>query len=466
MDSGLIQIRDLTTGKELPAFDDHREGVPIEVFPSPDGRRVATLTEREVRLWELPTGKMLTCLRGRFDSGVVWTADGRAFTMDERNPQGWRDPDNGKPVKPLAPRAVGPSPDREHIVSPDGRYLFRLQRTSRNGGGYWDLTLLDMQRDRVVLTQRDLPYVCRFSFSGDGRLLLGVTTRGVRAWEVATGKEVSARLPTSGDATRCESVCVSWDGRMAALTVPSTEKIPSGEDSLLLERAACNLLLFETATGRLRRKLPQIDGIARCAFTRDGRYLVSGSTDGTGLVWDVYAPLNDQGGPLTADEARQLWEVLASDDAGKAFAAVCRLIVSPAQAVALAEERVKPFALDRGRVELLLTDLGSMQFRTRTQATQELAALGEDIEPLLREALKGNNLPLEVRRRIQTLLDRLEGRGGGPASWRLTRTVEVLERVGTPAALRLLRTWAGSESDSRLKREAVAAMRRLSGKAP
>src|SRR5205085_1936214 len=41
---GINRLWNLTTGKELPTFDDHRDGDPIEPMPSPDGRRVATVS--------------------------------------------------------------------------------------------------------------------------------------------------------------------------------------------------------------------------------------------------------------------------------------------------------------------------------------------------------------------------------------------------------------------------------------
>jgi WD40 repeat protein len=57
--------------------------------------------------------------------------------------------------------------------------------------------------------------------------------------------------------------------------------------------------VWDPTTGReLRRFAGHRGGVSAIAFTPDGRSLVSGSEDGTGLVWDVSdLPGHPQGGP-------------------------------------------------------------------------------------------------------------------------------------------------------------------------
>jgi len=66
----------------------------------------------------------------------------------------------------------------------------------------------------------------------------------------------------------------------------------------------------------------------------------------------------------------------------------------------------KPRPLDAKNVEKWLGDLDSETFATRAKAMEELAKVGNDAKPFLRDALKGQST-LEKRRRIDSLLDRL-----------------------------------------------------------
>jgi hypothetical protein len=66
-----------------------------------------------------------------------------------------------------------------------------------------------------------------------------------------------------------------------------------------------------------------------------------------------------------------------------------------------------------------------------------------------------------MQRRIQQLLDRLEGPMVHPEHLRRLRAVEVLEGVGTPEAGAVLRRLAGGVPGARPTREARAALQRL-----
>jgi hypothetical protein len=66
----------------------------------------------------------------------------------------------------------------------------------------------------------------------------------------------------------------------------------------------------------------------------------------------------------------------------------------------------KPRPLDPKPVEKWLQDLNSDLFKTRDQASRGLQKLGNDAKPFLRAALKPES-PLEARRRIEALLDKL-----------------------------------------------------------
>ena len=78
-------------------------------------------------------------------------------------------------------------------------------------------------------------------------------------------------------------------------------------------------------------------------------------------------------------------------------------------------------------------------------------------EPLLRRALKEPDL--ETRLRVQNILSKLRSPSG--RALQALRAVEVLERIATPDARRLLARLARGEPQARLTREATASSQRL-----
>jgi hypothetical protein len=162
---------------------------------------------------------------------------------------------------------------------------------------------------------------------------------------------------------------------------------------------------------------------------------------------------------LTVADRDKCWDDLAAD-AARAYPAMGKLLAAAAQAEALLSDRVKPApAAEVRRIEALIADLASEQFKVRDRATKELEKLGEVAAPALRRALSGDP-PLEVKRRLEALEEKLSN--WPPETLRQVRAVEVLEHLGTPAARAVLeRLMREGARDARLTREADAALRRM-----
>ena len=143
--------------------------------------------------------------------------------------------------------------------------------------------------------------------------------------------------------------------------------------------------------------------VTAVAFAPNGKTIASASADTTALVWDVSklerpAP---PAKPLQGADLEACWQSLASDDAAKAFAAICDLTAAPKDAVALLKDRVKPAApLDMKRVQDLLRQLDDDNAAVRQQATAYLSSLGEQLLPVIDKTLAANP-PLEVRKRLE-----------------------------------------------------------------
>src|SRR5207244_3475038 len=141
------------------------------------------------------------------------------------------------------------------------------------------------------------------------------------------------------------------------------------------------------------------------------------------------------------------------------------LVGAPDQAVPLLREQLKPvMPVDAKLMAGLIAGLGSDQFEDRAAAFRELRALGERAAGPLRQAMKVTT-ELELRRRLEQLLDEAERDAQGPDRTRLRRAIQVLELARTPAARQLLRTLAEGAPGAPLTESAKGALDRL-GKQP
>lgn len=104
-----------------------------------------------------------------------------------------------------------------------------------------------------------------------------------------------------------------------------------------------------------------------------------------------------------------------------------------------------------------IADLDSAEFAAREQATRELARRGEAVEGALRKLLEGRP-SLEVRRRVEMLLEKLKGAD----RLRALRAIEVLEHLDTAQSRHLLEALAGGAPGACWTQEAKASLQRLS----
>jgi hypothetical protein len=163
---------------------------------------------------------------------------------------------------------------------------------------------------------------------------------------------------------------------------------------------------------------------------------------------------------------RALWADLASDDAHRAYLAVCKLATASAPAVALLREQLHPAPgspkeQDRAKLRRLVADLDAEEFAVRERAARDLEGLGESARAAYDEAKAGNPSP-ELKRRIQDL-EAKSAAANAPLQRQLIRAVEVLERIGTADARRVLEKLAKGADGARLTQEAKGSLRRLGG---
>ena len=282
-------------------------------------------------------------------------------------------------------------------------------------------------------------------FTPDGKGLAVGDGETIRLWDPGSGTIVRR---FACDAAVNGEFAFSPDGRLLAAGGP--------------EHA---IWIWNTATGEMLGRLQGHRGLVhRLAFSSDSKLLVSASDDGTALVWDVALATASRSQPRsnpTEERLAALWADLAAADAARAYGAIRKLTEAPTLTVRLVRERLQPAAAaDPQRIARLVADLDDSEFQARDKATHELETLHELAAAALEKALAAEP-PLEARRRIESLLQKVQRRQLPPDTVRALRAVEVLEAIATSEARQQLEKLAQGMAEARLTKEAKAALERL-----
>jgi HEAT repeat protein len=215
----------------------------------------------------------------------------------------------------------------------------------------------------------------------------------------------------------------------------------------------------------LGAKARALSPFLRRQLTSDNNMLFQAGRDAlqkvepTGLkgVWRIadLEPLS-----LSDKELDRCWQELADSDPAKAYLAECRLIRGGDKAATFLSQRLTPAVpLEGEKLARLFADLDSKRFAERERAAAELQKLGQLVEPALRKLLD-DKPGLEIRRRVETLLERLEPMRN-PDRLRTWLAVEALEHIGTTSAREHLRKLAGGAAGTPQTVDAKAALERI-----
>jgi WD40 repeat protein len=505
-----LNVWDMTQGKELNDRPGDFGSSPA-IAVSPCGRLLAAgdWIDRAVSLWDLSNGRLvrqfpLTGKQERYVRNLRFSADGQTLMACQASGflRFW-DVATGKQRRTIQLRDPNqPNPDDAYFyhlhLSADGKHVATfdriLSRDSATRLALWgtdtgmllsqqafpgELRLGAWSADAMtvavpvkdVLTLADVKTgEARFQFPGiyrgpisrspDDRLLAAARTTvtgkdesvSVAVWEIATGKEVAA-VPT---------------GRVTHLAVaPDNRHLVTSDENFLR--------VWDLGTGQERRRwsLP-VAGTDAWGRTfvfaldliPDGQRAVTVVADGTALIWDLASafhsaqPLAKQTGDK---EIAAWWADLADKDPARAYAAVWRLTEAPeASAVAFLRQHLKPVAdPDFDKMRRLIADLDSDAFKGRENANKQLEDLGKAAAPALRMAL-AKGPALEAQRRLEKLLARTAGLVPLPESLQQLRGIQVLERMASTDARRLLVELANGMAHADETLEAKRSLERLS----
>jgi WD40 repeat protein len=452
---GVLIHWDLTTGREMRRLGGHEGEVRAAAFV-PGGKLLASAaTDQTVRLWDVAGGNEVRRLQAD-NAGLLYAL----AVASDAGLLAAGDYSNGKIY--IWELATGKLVHRLQINQQLGFGVMRLAfspdcKTLAVGESVLNARVGPNLKGQIYLWDaisgrklREFPAhayaIDSLTFSADGTMLAstGWSDKTIEVWDVPSGAKLFA-VPCG---TARGAAVFSPDGKTLAL---------GGSPESGVE-------LWELASRKLRRRFTGHTAHHNAlAFVPDGRTLVSGGMDTTGLVWDVSGlrTTTKPATPLALDRLRALWTDLASPDAARADRAIWMLVSDPTQAVPFLSARLRDLPpVKPGNIQTLVADLGSDDFEARQAAQRSLESLGKRAEPALRNAL-AEGPSLEMRRRIESVLEKREAVAATPEVLQVLRGIEALEHIGSPEAHAALQELAKQMSEDYFKQEAGAAAQRL-----
>jgi WD40 repeat protein len=273
-EAGLLNLWDISIGGQIKTIK-HTLGVRA-VAISRDGTLAAAggwdfpESSSTIKLWNITTGREIRTLKKQ---GVSQWARPAAISPDNKNIF-WSsgstlilsDIATGKDINTYRGYEV----EIEYaMMSADGRYAI--------SNDVLGLNIWDVSTGKAIKTFIENGKVGRYkgTFSSDGKnaLLLGLDyDKGkyiLKIWDIPTNREIST-LAVQYETGNIDLLAMSHDGRFALWS-----------DNMILH-------LCDISTGRVVRTFSgHVNLISSIGISPDGKYVYSGSYDGTTRLWDI-----------------------------------------------------------------------------------------------------------------------------------------------------------------------------------
>jgi WD40 repeat protein len=272
---GKIRFVDLNTGEVKRTLTGHTNMVYVATF-SPDEKLLASSSrDRTARIWDVASGKESQTFGGFRCSvkAVAFTPDGRTLAASGNDGmlKLW-DVKTGKELKSLIHRD---SPDIDmatyaFVFSPDSKQIY-----AANGDGtisVWDVATGKETRN----WKAHEGYVFRLLLSPDQRRLISYGDAVVKVWDISGRELQTLALPTTPGASVFSSmIAISDNGKLIAA---SDAEFDPKQNTYI----AVNTVVWNAQTGaRLFTLTGHKFDVNGLIFTRDNRFLLTGSVDQT-----------------------------------------------------------------------------------------------------------------------------------------------------------------------------------------
>jgi WD40 repeat protein len=472
-DDKTVRLWDQITGKEIACLEGHKAGITAICFDH-DGKAIATSSEDgSTRLWDVDKRQELA----HFD-GPEGGAKCVAFSPDNKQLTA-----GGKSGEIKVWNLTGFKPDFAFSTGQDGTVL-ALTSDGRDSLSLHGVTATGYPRgERLILSRvasaKQLVNVkiyddepknfrrareCNTAAQSSGGAIIASSYSDVGFTNLAGPGEYTLKV-WERESAQVLHAFTGWAQNTALAISPSGRVVAACYEDPMPRRTRTddlNINLWDVLTGSpLRTIKSHFTTIACLAFSPDGKRLASGSADHTILIWDNVAPASGlTNAPNATAKQKQSWWNDLGGDAPLARNTMEILVARPADAVALFRDLIKPAPpVDRSPFPGLIDALDSVQYSERQKASAVLEKYGELAEQTLRRALAGNP-PLERRRRLEVLLDKIDAAVASTENLRVTRAIRCLEWMDSDPAWRLLEALSKGEPDARLTFLAKSALAR------
>lgn len=425
-----------------------RVGIPVVAIAA-GGGRLATCTSDGIGIWDAPkpgetppgptrsvsgfSGVVRILEMSETGSHLVVATDAPGIAVV--------DPATGKILRswssPAVVIAIAIDPSGEHVaaVCRDG-YV----RT-------WDLKKGDPSeatpgwKMRSARTPR-----AGIAFSPDGRSIIASSLTRVSVYDASTGKQTTA-FDRGWEDGPFQDVTVSPDGRLVA-----TGNMGN----------AGPIVVWEIATRTpVRRFTTALGTISAVGFLDGGRRLASLGADHNLHIWDLTRREGKK--EPTSQDLTEAWGKLDQLEAKLGDPAIWTLIDGGKTALPVIREGVTNSGATDAKIAKLITSLDADDPKLRDDSSKELLNLGVRAFEAISTAAE-NHASSEVRLQAGEILERFRKLGvtvpsnglyGEPL--RQLRAVAVLEKIGTPEAVEILRLIRKSAGPAGLAAEAALA---------
>ena len=272
-----IRLWDTVTLSQKAILFEDRWGNTSLAF-NPDGRTLASEIDWNIRFWNVATETHKSILKayiGRSTSGVkssgrpiAFSPDGRFFASgnSQTTIQLWL-ADGRTHIATLSGHVLGVT---AIAFSPDSRTL--ASGSEDDSVRIWDVNT----KTHIATLTGHTDRIQSVAFRPDGKILASASwDQTIRLWDTMTGEHIRTLVGHTGWIT---GVAFSWDGKTLA----------SGGG-----RNDGTVRLWDVDTGIHKATFPiQTYAISGVSFSPDGTTLLTGSSDGTVLLWD-FTPATD-----------------------------------------------------------------------------------------------------------------------------------------------------------------------------
>ena len=491
-----IHVWNLTTGQDVTVRDGHT-GEVTHLAYSKDGKHLFSLSKDSLRLWDATTfQERATARRTGPIHALALTADGNRLLLGgPKNVGIWTPITIGK-EPPYPEKASLTIPTLVEVsllaTAPDGQRILFNQTSHK-------LTFADPVRGTTSTGLEFSSEASAIALAPNNRCVAVVTRDGfLRHWQIGISE---------GDGGKSSSFEL-WARRVQRGIRGSVAFSPDG--LLIAAYSGGRVCLFDAATGRqwygFERKFGEGDvhavafsadgcfiaaahgggeGFVRVweistgkafatfmghvgpvyalAIAPDGKQLASAGAEGTILVWDLHLPGTKEAAPIQMAEA---WDRLDSLDGPIALNALMGMRRHGREAIPFIQNSLNTAGTNQKRLGDLIGQLDDDDFKVRKVARAAIDKEGYRALPIINEALK-RKLPIETERQLRIILEDLEARGivlpdSGlyGETLRVARSIQILESIGGPDAIKVLEPLVKSPNE-RLAAEALGAIERL-----